>query len=330
VVETYYREGLDEWRATLDVSLDNGAVALRLSTDCEGELAVQPEGVDHLCLVSFGRVDELRSYGAGQVELRLRGGRSLRGTWLEFPPDFYGRRADRPASFELGVVKPRAVTRFRVSRLARLQFKPRAPGHGQIGLNGGPCSFYLRDGRTLRTLDGCIYDFCGHDHDTYLHERMDRRAFSWGNPMRRRDGGAGSSPADWKVALVDDGARRWSPAPKARVPEGLPVDDMVPCGDLKSIELGGGFSRVWPGCRSAVVRYSDGRIRQTNLYLTSESYDGICFPTIDRRADLDAAVAETSSGKEVIPLDQVARIVFDRVAPEPSAPGGASRSGGQP
>ena len=225
--------------------------------------------------------------------VHLVDGRTFHARLVENSPNFYPERASAIPQQKL-VAAPNGEQNeqieIKLDKVALMQVNwqsiegNRSPQ--KTSLSGGPVTFVLKDNESFKTGDGHIVDYCGHWWSTSSHRRLNIVWWSTGSP--------------WRVAVIDDSAK------------GQGDRRYIDCSLIDEIKLTGDFGKEWSGCRGIVIKFRDGSSQKTNLYLTGESYGGVCYATNACRTDLDCVVGKTDYGSLEIPLDCVSKIVFTK------------------
>lgn len=131
-----------------------------------------------------------------------------------------------------------------------------------------PVSIELNDGTTVSSDLGYIIDPCGHYYSNHFHTRL-------------------SSTLE---LIGSDG-----------------IITAIPLGEVSEIELTGEFDVANPQARKVIVSYKDGTQESSSLYLTSESYGGVCT-TSSRFREYDSMIMHNTHGAQVFRLDNVKKI----------------------
>lgn len=260
----------------------------RLEVIDEESFAFQEQNSPVTKKMALDRLQKLVRKPTGGFIVHLVHETTVHAKWVENEPEFYPEHYS-PIPQHILVVAPNKENDKRIEikleKVVSIQVNWQAiPGNSsrQKAPVGGPVTCVLKNNQSFKTGDGYIRDYCGHWYSTNWHTRLSR----WGS----------SSP--WQVEVIDDSA------------EGQGNSRTIDCAALKEIEFTGKFSPKWLGCREIVLKFRDGSSQKTNLYLTGESYGGICYANNARRSDLDCVVGKTDDGRFEIPLDGVSKIIF--------------------
>ena len=137
----------------------------------------------------------------------------------------------------------------------------------------------LRDNSLFQINQGRVDDCCGHSGSPSWH----------GRPLQG---------ADWILHVKDNDS------------EGEENCRLIKGALISEIEFTGNFSKSWGGCREIILRFCDGSSQKTNLYLTGESYEGVCHASNTSFQAYDSVVGATDYGEVEIQLNNVKKIIF--------------------
>jgi hypothetical protein len=273
-------------KLNLTIAFSSGSEqAFSLEVAREGSFLFQEQNSPVTRKINFFRIQQIVSGDSGFVA-RLTNGHSIQGRWVTGEPAFYPERTQRSLQPVIFVSPTSSYDRKIVIGLDKItsinfdwQITDSAAKETQPAEDA--VSIALNTGQRLKARHGFITDYCGHWYSTSSHERMKL----WHGSQ------------NWQLQVIDDAGK------------GEP--SLIACKSIAEIELTGAFSSKWPACRVARILMRDGSERKTNLYLTGESYGGICYATNARRRDLDSFVGEIEYGSFEVPLDSVSKIVFE-------------------
>lgn len=82
----------------------------------------------------------------------------------------------------------------------------------------------------------------------------------------------------------------------------------IPLKDIAEIIFTGKFDDEHPQCREIILKYKDGKEQKESLFLTSESYSGVCNHS-SRFRYFDKMFALQDYGAVLIPLDKVKKVI---------------------
>lgn len=212
--------------------------------------------------------------------IHLNDGRSFQGNWVQnnSPVNFYWFDCYANGMENIGgellpmQIKVENMDALDIISSSFTEFDAEyARAYESIDANSPPAKkdVVLTDGRTLSTDLGYIIDCCGHGYSNTFHPRM----------INSFD------------TIETDGSRQ-----------------TIFLKDLSEIELTGDFDSTKPQCRKAVLTSKTGAKSTKSIYLTSESYNGICS-TAQRFREYDSIILHNENGAMIVPLNLVRKII---------------------
>ncbi|MFA4881057.1 MAG: hypothetical protein WC650_05565 [Candidatus Doudnabacteria bacterium] len=230
-------------------------------------------------------------------KVNLKSGQNITGYWVEYSPDIYPENAENPPQITVyGYFKKQPSP----ERIDLREVKEIIIDSSMVPLNIPPLGVIAQSVCTPMTIvlknssrvttRGFIIDYCGHYWDTIEHHRMAEYV----------DGNVQDTSIVPNVPLID----KWN----EKKPEGCRE---VSISRIQRITFTGKFGEDLEGCRQINVYYRDGTKETTYLFLTGESYNGICYPNNGKARELDSIAGVTDYDFFVTPLDNVAEIIIN-------------------